>query len=126
MRHQDCGEATFYFEMLLLCAGIAAIGVIYLNIRYLDKTIPRFGRMHYLIFFRLGAGYGAKQEWAEPGPWRRMLVPWKTLGFSDLEAEKIARTELCAAIEAMLTCIVVTLLYKQMFPVVGRAIGLCS
>ena len=126
MQLQDCGKAQFFFEPLFLLVVFIATCVIYLNIMYLGKMIPRFGREHYIVFWRLGGRHGARREWAEAGPWQRMLISWKSLGFSDLEAETIARTELYAAIEAMLSCIVVTLVYKQAFPVVGKAIGLCS
>jgi hypothetical protein len=126
MAGQDCSDARLFFEFLLFLTSAVAIGIILLNIMYLDKTIPKFRREHYLIFFRLGAGYGAKQEWTEAGLWGRMLVPWKALGFSDAEANKIVKIELDASIEAMASCIVVALVYVMIFPYAGRALGLCS
>lgn len=125
MQLQECAAVPIYVGLLFVSLVVVAMLIMYLNARYLSKTIPNFGSEHYYCFWQMGGGHGAKKEWQEPFPWERMLVPWKEFGFTDAEAEKIARTELFSIAEIIVSFFVVTLIYKEIFTYVGRTIGLC-
>ncbi|MGO9770137.1 MAG: hypothetical protein ACLPSW_11365 [Roseiarcus sp.] len=126
MQLQECIKVEFFIELLFVLLVIVAMVIIYINALYLSNTISKFGKEHYYYFWKIGGGHGAQREWQEPFLWGRMLAPWKEFGFTDAEAEQIARTELFCITEVIVSFPVVILVYKEIFTYVGRTIRFCQ
>jgi hypothetical protein len=123
---QDCIDSNGPFTVACLMAMITLEMIVLMNARQLENNIPSFKKKHYFLFQRGGGGYGAKEEFFEIDPYKRMHIPWKHLGFSDTEADMIVRQYLYTAAELVVCCLPAFLICREIVMFLGRALGICG